>query len=302
MDIKKRAETAAAGPVSEEELEEINRFARRPLRAEEVYTFTLRLCDNQVDRDFERFDEKCLEELGGLFVGKSGLFDHRWSAQGQSARLYRTEVVRETERCNEDGSPYCWLKGWAYMLRTEKNAELIAEIEGGIKREVSVGCSVGKRTCSLCGKAECDHVPGQRYGGRLCYVTLSEAKDAYEWSFVAVPAQKEAGVVRKGQRTPLKAFLEQAGQTELQEELGRLEKEAQMGRNYLRELRREVVRLAALADEELDGAVFAGIAERLDETELLELRRVYRKRLDGSFNGVQLGQGRREELSAAFMV
>ena len=33
------------------------------------------------------------------------------------------------------GDPYCWLKGWAYLMRTEKNADLITEIEGGIKKE-----------------------------------------------------------------------------------------------------------------------------------------------------------------------
>ena len=136
MEIRKRGESGAAAVPGGEELQEISRFARRELGAEEVYTFTLRLCDNQVDRDFERFDEGCLEELGRLFVGKSGLFDHRWSAQGQTARLYRTEVVREEDRRTESGEVYCWLKGWAYMLRTEENAGLIAEIEGGIKREI----------------------------------------------------------------------------------------------------------------------------------------------------------------------
>jgi hypothetical protein len=54
-----------------------------------------------------------------------------------------------------------------------------------------------------------------------------------------------------------------------------LEKQAAMGRSYLKELRREVVRLAMLADDGLDGAVFARAAERLEEPELKELKRVY---------------------------
>ena len=94
MEIRKERQETAGTP-SPEELAEINRFARTPLAAEEVYAFSLRLCDNEVDRDFERFDEAALGTLGDLFVGKSGIFDHRWSAEGQTARLYRTEVVRE---------------------------------------------------------------------------------------------------------------------------------------------------------------------------------------------------------------
>ena len=40
--------------VTAEELARINRFAKKELRAEEVYTFAVKLCDNEVDRDFEQ--------------------------------------------------------------------------------------------------------------------------------------------------------------------------------------------------------------------------------------------------------
>ena len=132
-----RAKTLEPCPVGAEELAEINRFTRTPLTAEEVYCFAVRLCDNEVDRDFERFDTETLSALGDLFVGKSGIFDHRWSAEGQTARIYRTEIVTEPETRTAAGDGYCWLKGWAYLLRTEGNAELIREIEGGIKKAVS---------------------------------------------------------------------------------------------------------------------------------------------------------------------
>ena len=79
-----------------EDLELINQLAKTPLTAEKVYRFSVRLCDNEVDRDWERFDEEALSVLGDLFVGKSGIFDHQWSAEGQTARIYRTEVIRET--------------------------------------------------------------------------------------------------------------------------------------------------------------------------------------------------------------
>jgi len=248
----------------QEELAQINRFTKTALTAEQVYAFSVRLCDNEVDRDLERFDGGALERLGELFLGKSGIFDHQWSAKGQTARIYRTEVVREPGRVTAAGDAYCWLKGWAYLLRTEKNAELIAEIEGGIKKEVSVGCSMGRSVCSICGAEHggCAHVKGQMYDGRLCFVELREPLDAYEWSFVAVPAQREAGVLKK-------RFGQESG------ELLALRKQAELGARYLKELRREVVRLAMLADDGLDGQVFARAAERLEEPELLELKRAY---------------------------
>ena len=263
MEVRKERSETAAGLPGQQELEAINRFARTPLAAEQVYTFSLRLCDNEVDRDFERFDGAALERLGELFLGKSGIFDHQWSARGQTARIYRTEVVREPSMTTAAGDAYCWLKGWAYLLRTEKNADLIAEIEGGIKKEVSVGCSVRHSVCSICGAegGGCRHVKGQVYDGKLCFTELREPADAYEWSFVAVPAQRSAGV--------LKRFGQEDGQLAL------LRREAALGRKYLQELRREVVRLAMLADDRLDGGVFARAAERMEEPELLELKGAY---------------------------
>ena len=75
-------------PAAEQaDLEQINALARTALTAEEVYTFSLRLCDNEVDRDGERFSPETLRELAPLFVGKSGIFDHCWSARGQTARI-----------------------------------------------------------------------------------------------------------------------------------------------------------------------------------------------------------------------
>ena len=254
-----------------EELAYINQFAKTELTEEQVYVFSVRLCDNEVDRDFERFDTTALERLGELFVGKSGIFDHQWSAKGQTARIYRTEVVREESMVTAAGDGYCWLKGWAYLLRTEKNQDLIAEIEGGIKKEVSVGCSMGRSVCSICGaeNGACSHIRGETYDGRLCFTELRDPQDAYEWSFVAVPAQRNAGVLKHfGQNGEGSAMLE---------------KQAALGRKYLAELRREVTRLAMLTDDGLDGKVFAKAVSRLDEPELQELKEAYEARMTKKF-------------------
>ena len=277
MNVNKQAHCGGTAAVDEQELEQINRFSRKKLTAEEVYTFAVRLCDNQVDRDGERFENDALEGLAKLFVGKTGIFDHNWSASGQTARIYRAEVVDEPSVTTVVGDMSRYVKAYAYMLRTPGNEELIAQLDGGILREVSVGCAVERSVCSVCGKqpGSCAHKKGERYDGRLCYTKLEGAADAFEWSFVAVPAQPKAGVLKskgKGQELSLKQLAHKHG---CEQELERLEKDALMGRHYMAALRREVVRLAGLSRSSVDHRVMEGITEKLEESELLELKRVY---------------------------
>ena len=267
MEISKDAVVKAIGQPEGEDMTLINRLARRELAPEEVYTFAVRLCDNDIDRDFERFDDTALDALAELFPGVSGVFDHQWSARGQTARIYRAEVVSDPGVVTSDGRPYIFLKGWAYMMRTAENADLIAEIDGGIKREVSVGCAVDSVICSICGEPleNCPHEKGQEYDGQVCVGVLTGAADAYEWSFVAVPAQRKAGVVKSAGR--------------------HLEDEARLGRKYLKSLRREMVRLAGIAEPGADHALLERVAARLDEEELLELVKLYRGKTEKLLTG-----------------
>lgn len=277
MQISKDARVKGIGTPEADELALINELARRELGADEVYTFALRLCDNDIDRDFERFDDSTLNELAPMFVGVSGVFDHQWSARGQTARIYRTEVVGGDGTLTADGRPYRYLKGWAYLMRTDENAPLIAEIDGGIKREVSVGCAVEKVVCSICGGEldQCPHEKGEEYGGQICHGVLTGATDAYEWSFVAVPAQRRAGVIKSAGR--------------------RVEDEARLGRKYLKSLRHEMVRLAGIAEPDMEHALLEKVAGKLDEEELLGLIRLYRGKADKLLgSGVQLSYGEQE--------
>lgn len=186
--------------MDKETLDKINRFSRKELTEKELFTFPVVLCDNEVDRDCERFSDEALMKLKELYIGKSGIVDHNPSADNQHARIYDTELVI-TDKLTKDGRTYKYLKAYAYMVRTENNKSLIAEIDAGIKKEVSVSCSAAKRVCSICGTdrgvSGCEHTKGKEYGGYKCHIVLDDITDAYEWSFVAVPAQINAGVTKK---------------------------------------------------------------------------------------------------------
>ncbi len=198
--------------ITDEDLSLIGNFTRKQMSREELYVFPLILCDNEIDRDNEKFTVSALEELSKLFIGKTGIFDHDMSSKDQTARIYSTEIRTDDTKKTADGEPYTFVQAKAYMVRTEKNKDLIAEIDAGIKKETSVGCSVKSVVCSICGKnirsEHCEHIKGNTYGGKFCCYLLTEPADAYEWSFVAVPAQKNAGVTKSYVRSKVDPNLE----------------------------------------------------------------------------------------------
>lgn len=169
-----------SGAPTPQELELINNYTVKPLSADEVYTFGIVLCDNEIDRDFERFDIPALEKLAELFVGKTGIFDHSMSGRDQTARIFSCRVETDENKVTSAGEKYTKLCARAYMPRSEKNAALIEEIDAGIKKETSVGCSVGRNVCSICGKDgrtdPCAHIKGREYGGKLCHRILCDPR------------------------------------------------------------------------------------------------------------------------------
>lgn len=280
-----------------EDLEKINRFTVKELSADEVYSFNVILCDNDVDRDGERFSNEALVQLAELFVGVTGIFDHNPKSANQSARIYHAECVAIPGRKTVTGEDYICVKAKAYMPLSEKNADLIGDINAGIKKEVSVSCAVGSFTCSVCGRDmrydPCDHIKGEVYDGKLCYCTLSEINDAYEWSFVAVPAQVNAGVTKsytkeiETMENCIKAIkdghavkLSESESKQLSEYINKLEKQAQDGMIYRRTLTEETAKYAVLSVPSLSGESIAKMCSGVETDELIKIRDAFRKKAE----------------------
>ena len=298
MEIKKQTEVMGNGVPTAAQLESINAQAKAKLTEEQVYVFSVRLCDDQVDRDGERFDTAALPVLAKLFIGKTGIVDHKWSTESQVARIFETQVV-----C-EDGVSY--IKAWAYIRRGGNADEVIADIEAGIKKEVSVGCAMGRSVCSICGSdyGTCGHQKGEYYDGQLCCAILKEPMDAYEFSFVAVPAQREAGVL-KGMGNGKKTLKELAEAFGAQGEYRELYKSAELGKQYRKELEDGVVRLCLALDLGAEEPVYRGIVKVAAAEDLMKLRRALQLRLDESMPmQTQLGVAfqNKESLESGFMI
>lgn len=288
--------------LTDEELELISRYTRKTPDASKLYTFTVTLCDNEIDRDCERFSLTAINTLKDMFEGVTGIFDHSMKSCDQTARVYKTQVMTDSSRTTSCGEPYTYLKAWCYTLRTEKNASLIEEIDAGIKKEVSISCSVKSKICSLCGKDvrshDCTHAVGETVNGKMCHAILTEPTDAYEWSFVAVPAQRNAGVSKSAKKSKpeytrlqtnnaeeiIKSFYENKnGTVALSSEqmkalagyIGSITKDAQTVWESRKTAEAQTVALCAFTLPDADTDMLSSILKKLDNDEVFMLRKAF---------------------------
>ncbi len=285
--------------VTEEELKLINGYTRRNLSKDEVYVFSVVLCDNDIDRDGERFTVESLFELEKLFVGKTGIFDHNPSAKNQTARIFACEVEAVEGMKTATGDDYFRLKARAYLPVSEKNNDVILALDSGIVKEVSVGCAVEEVLCSICGEKTdtCPHKKGETYGSKICCGELTHPYDAYEWSFVAVPSQKKAGVTKSvsinRKETKMETILKQleskkgfalsdADCEKLLSYIGNLKQAAKDGVYYRDSLTGDVLRLSAIVQPDISRETMESIAKSMTVAQLKEFKTAFEKKKNES--------------------
>lgn len=193
------------GSTVSDKLKLINEHTIEPLTEEDVFTFDVILCDNEGDRVWDKMTHKFLTEFKDKSKSLIGLKDHDWTADNQMARLYDTEVV-ETDEVTALGDKREYVLGHAYTLKS--NEDYVKRINAGLLNHCSVSFKSSGDKCSICGcethkgpdeRAVCEngHVAGNSYDGVVCYNIIDQCDDCYEWSLVAVPCQRGAGVKNK---------------------------------------------------------------------------------------------------------
>ena len=184
-------------------LEEVNRFALRPLNREQFEVFSLDLCHNQVDRHFSRFPEVELEKINGMVPGRPLMERHDLRGSLPRGTFFRSSIHHERERVS--------VRPDVYVLRTRENEDFILNIEGGVYRETSIGFAFRTPECSVCHRdlRTCDHVPGQSYGDEQCHFVMHDVLEVIEGSVVPSGSQG-TGFVSQQRALPIRNALEEA--------------------------------------------------------------------------------------------
>ena len=136
---------------TDEQLALINQFTRRAFTADELYVGQLRLANNAIDRDVERFSEEVLQRFAATAIRKTMLFDHNRESQDaavgkffdvQVEKLPLQQAAAETGEDFKlpDGVTEVWfLSPWFYIPRNGVDEKVIVKIDASIYDFASIG-------------------------------------------------------------------------------------------------------------------------------------------------------------------
>jgi len=177
-----------------EQLEKINKFTRRTFTADEIYVGQMRLANNAVDRDVERFSEDLLKSFADTLPRKTLLLDHDYNAQRSAlGKFFEVEIeslsradaealTGEKFRLPEGSDEVQFLAPWFYIPVKGVSEETLTKIDAGIFDFVSIGFTASSREAVK--DAE----------GRTLYHEYKGPGEAYEGSLVYLGAQYGAAV------------------------------------------------------------------------------------------------------------
>ena len=145
---------------------------------------TVRLADNETDRDCERFSVSALHDMAKLYAGKNGIIGEDINGKTQWGRILSCEIRTNPNKLTRSGEIYTYLEARVIIPRTNENDKLLDKLMNKTQ-EGSISCSVRNRVCSLCGETDCTkHKKGTLYHGQLTEKILNDIIDVYEWAIV----------------------------------------------------------------------------------------------------------------------
>jgi len=170
----------SVGQATPEDMVLINAFALEPLTAKDVCVYTMKVANDAIDRDGERFNLDCLTDFATTLPGKGLLEAHEWGPVGIG--LFFQAWVEADSGTN-------WLMGKCYLLKAdEEAAEMIVKINGGVAKWVSIGFHCPDRVMIQQQDGAMYHEYRRGPQGEPC--------ESLEASLVFLGAQYDASVVK----------------------------------------------------------------------------------------------------------
>lgn len=145
----------AGAIIAPEQLAKIQKYLLVDVDPAQLYVRKMYLAHNAIDRDGERFSEAVLADFVITLPGKSLLIGHKWGDPGEGIFFdvaledmsLSTAVERTGEalKLPEGVASVKLLVAWFYTVKLPSTEDLLAKIDAGIARYVSISFSAADR-------------------------------------------------------------------------------------------------------------------------------------------------------------
>jgi len=107
---------------------------------------TVRLADNETDRDYERFSVSALHDMAKLYAGRNGVIGEDINGKRQWGRILSCEVRTNPNKLTRSGEIYTYLEARVIIPRTNENDKLLNDFECVWEKEVSRSIKVNDKS------------------------------------------------------------------------------------------------------------------------------------------------------------
>lgn len=178
--------------------EMIKRFLPRDERNDYInwkdyYVFKIILCNNDVDKDHDKFSIQTLYQIRDMAIGKNGILDTMPNKENKFniARIFDCSVEYDKGKTTIDGEPLFYVQAYAFLdKRISDGCGVIAQkIKEGFYNEISVGCSIYESHKASLFDSE--------LAPEYEITVIDSIADLYEWAIVQKPDVLNCPLKRK---------------------------------------------------------------------------------------------------------
>ena len=173
------------------------------IRWEDYYVFKIILCNNDVDKDQDRFSIPALYQIRDMAIGKNGILDTMPSKENKSiiARIFDCSVEYDKGKTTIDGEPLLYVQAYAFLDKCISHGcgAIAQKIKDGFYNEVSIGCSIYES--HKVGLFDSELAPEYEI------TVIDSITDLYEWAIVQKPDVLNCPLKRKDGKCSLENML-----------------------------------------------------------------------------------------------
>ena len=186
--------------------EMIKRFLPRDERNDYInwkdyYVFKIILCNNDVDKDHDKFSIQTLYQIRDMAIGKNGILDTMPNKENNIARIFDCSVEYDKGKTTIDGEPLLYVQAYAFLDKciSDGCGAIAQKIKEGFYNEVSVGCSIYK--------SHKESFFDSEFASEYEITVIDSIADLYEWSIIQKPDVLNCPLKRKDDRCSLENML-----------------------------------------------------------------------------------------------